>query len=141
MAGGVVVAGELWIPGQKIISIPSGHVFGGQLFSLNGQSIKYIGPENKTVTIGEFYNWLQSMSKHDAKIMDALLSNETMVSLRHGHRIENPEHLIGGSLEQDRSGLSHLTRNDREYWTSCGLGDSELYADKVYVPLHYSIQV
>lgn len=29
MAGGVIVAGDLWIPGQKMISIPSGRVFTG----------------------------------------------------------------------------------------------------------------
>lgn len=29
MAGGVIVAGQLWVPGQKLISIPSGKIFTG----------------------------------------------------------------------------------------------------------------
>ena len=37
MAGGVIVAGELWIPGNKLISIPTGKVFTGVDLALKGE--------------------------------------------------------------------------------------------------------
>jgi len=36
MAGGVIVAGELWVPGKKLISIPSRKVFTGVDLALKG---------------------------------------------------------------------------------------------------------
>ena len=51
MAGGVIVAGELWIPGQKLISIPKpsrwGTFSGGEFFGSRGVIIE---PEPNVVT-------------------------------------------------------------------------------------------
>jgi hypothetical protein len=37
MAGGVIVAGELWMPGSKLISIPNGKVFTGVDLALKNE--------------------------------------------------------------------------------------------------------
>jgi len=147
MAGGMIVAGELWVPGQKLISIPSDKVFyGPSVFEMLGKDIRYTGPVHETATINEFHNWLRErlpnilgqgeatpwLVKEDGK------SNEHRVSLRAGYRITNPEHLVKGILEQDRLTTSK-THGDREYWsTPNSLSDDELITDKVYRPDYYS---
>lgn len=41
MAGGMVVAGELWVPGQKLISIPSGKIFTGVDLALGEDTMSF----------------------------------------------------------------------------------------------------
>lgn len=140
MAGGVIVAGELWVPGQKLISIPSGKVFGNEygldsMFRLvDMNTVEYIGAEDKVASISEFYSWLKKnaafmMRSHDP----ANLEVSRMVSMDSGYRMRNPEHLIGGSFVQDAQGhfgVAHL----RELWTSASsLGETDLLTDKVYI--------
>jgi len=140
MAGGTIIAGELWVPGQTFISIPSGKQFyGPSLFEMVGKDIKYIGPAHETVTVRQFYNWLLHISDNQA--MDGVSSNESIVSLSHGYRIDNPEHLVEGALHQDRIKQSHIVSFDREYWGSdFDLSADDLVVDKVYQPDFY-IQV
>jgi hypothetical protein len=141
MAGGVIVAGELWIPGQKLISIPSGKQFyGPSIFELIGQDIKYVGPEDKTVSMRQFYNWLKSIGLDKQPLMDMQTSNEGTVSLAHGYRIDKPEYLTDGSLQQDRvEQLDGVISFDREHWSAVGgLGDTDLIVDKIYQPDYYS---
>lgn len=141
MAGGVIVAGELWIPGQKLISIPSGKVFGNEygidsLFRMiDRNTVEYVGEEDKIVSMTEFYDWMRKYARDALRLHD---SEPMMVSLSRGCRIINPEYLIEGTLEQDRT--NGFAGNDqREYWSSVGgLGDSDLVVDKVYQPDYYS---
>jgi len=143
MAGGVMTAAGLWIPGQKMISIPSGKQFyGPSIFEIMGNNIRYIGPEYETVTIKKFYSWL---ARHASKALAPMQADTpNMVSLASGYRIENPEHLTEGTLAQDRTKspleqqCSQSTQQ-REYW-SCvnSLGDDVIVADKVYEPDYYS---
>ncbi|MHC4312586.1 MAG: hypothetical protein ACYSW3_09010, partial [Planctomycetota bacterium] len=141
---GMIVAGELWVPGQKLISIPSGKQFyGPSLFEMMGQNIRYVGPENKTVTVTEFYNWLRTQFPKTMIGAPYDTVKPHMVSLRSGYRIENPEHLVEGTLQQDRLTAS-ATHGDREYWSSeFDLNNDELVTDKLYRPAadYYSTDV
>jgi hypothetical protein len=139
MAGGVMIAGDLWIPGQKLISIPNGKVFyGPSIFELVGNDIRYIGPDDKTVRVSELQNWI---IKQFPKLMtdnpyDTMKPH--MVSLRAGCRFDKPEHLVDGTLSQDRTNGAHGNA-DREYWScEADLSGDELCVDKVYAPDWYS---
>ena len=57
MAGGAVVAGELWIPGQKLISIPSRKIFipeGTLAWMEDGQG--FIHQKGKIIAIPEYFD-------------------------------------------------------------------------------------
>jgi hypothetical protein len=134
MAGGVIVAGELWIPGQKLISIPSGKIYTGQMFTLEGQTIKYIGHPDKTVTINQFYEWLQKYSKGLMRATMEDRDTPQMVSLSPGYRMVNPEHLTHGTLAQDVDRPEWMQGGQhREIWQDFnGLGDADMVTDHVY---------
>jgi len=57
MAGGAVIAGELWIPGQKLISIPSHKIFipEGQLAWFEGLVTKSLR-RGEIITIPAHFN-------------------------------------------------------------------------------------
>ncbi len=131
MAGGVMTAAGLWMPGTKMISIPSRKQFiGPSIFEIMGEKIKYIGPENKTATIQEFYDWLKMIENN--QVMDGAKSSGTIVSLRNDYRLENPEHLVAGTLAQ-AAGNKHGLLHQREHWSCCDtLGEADLFTDKVY---------
>ena len=140
MAGGVIVAGELWMPGQKLISIPSGKVFGNEyginsMFRLlDEHTVEYIGAEDKVASVTEFYNWMKKNAAHMMKPW--VDENDLIVTMRDNFRLTNPEHLHEGSLSQasviyrgSPTSLSGL----REMWVNTtSLGDNELVSDKFY---------
>lgn len=141
MAGGIMIAGDLWIPGQKLISIPSKKIYTAPtLFELSGQTIRYVGPEYDTATVSELYDWIK---KQFPKIMSGDpydTAKPHMVSLRHGYRVDKPEHLVEGTLDQDRETDEWSNgATDREHW-SCitSLGEDDLRVDKIYQPSYYS---
>lgn len=142
MAGGVIVAGELWIPGQRLISIPSGKVLTGSMFRLDmeTQTLSYIGPPDKTVTVSQFYDWLITVLK--AHTEDIVSSSEYdtekphMVSLKGEYRLENPEHLTDGTLSQ-RAADDHCTKDLREMWACTNsMSGADLFTDKIYYQDH-----
>jgi hypothetical protein len=135
MAGGVLTAAGLWVPGTKMISIPSGKVFGNE-YGINStfrlideNTVSYVGVEDKVVSIKEFVAWIQKNAAYMMKHHDD--SSGLMVTLGDGYRMDNPEHLHLGSLSQtavDHPGL-------REMWVSTtDLGADDLFVDKFYYP-------
>ena len=136
MAGGTVIAGELWVPGQKLISIPSGKVFGNE-YGINSifrmidpNTIEYVGDQDMIVSMTDFYNWMADNASHMlSPLRDPDLS---IVALRDKYRICNPEHLVGGSLSQ-AAPEGHCA-DLREMWTSIDTlgGGEDLFSDKVY---------
>lgn len=134
MAGGMIVAGELWVPGAKMISIPSKKFYSAPiLFELNGQTIKYMGPVHKTVTVSDFYDWIKTQFPRLMESSPYDTEKPHMVSLRAGYRIENPEHLVEGTLAQDRENSVLNQAADREYWSCTNtLSDDDLSTDKIY---------
>jgi len=135
MAGGVMTAAGLWMPGQKLISIPSGKVFGNEygidsVFRLvDHNTVEYVGAEDKVVSIRQFYDWLRKHAEY--MLNDHLGPNDLMVSLQGKHRLLNPEHLNEGTLSQ-AAGDNHCA-DLREMWTcTTDMGDADLFADKVY---------
>lgn len=131
MAGGMIVAGELWIPGQKLISIPSGTVFQHQQFMIHEGNIRWVGGENGTATVLEFYDWVK---KFAGDMLDDDWNNDpgNLVSLKGKHRLTNPEHLVEGNLSQ-HAGDQHMTEL-REMWTcSSNMGHQDLITDKFYI--------
>jgi hypothetical protein len=103
-----------------------------------GHDIKYIGPPCKTVTITEFYNWCKTQFPRLLNEKDGMTHH---VSLRAGYRIDAPEHLVKGSLDQDRPDAESKLNGvmDREYWSDAmGLGETDLVVDKIYQPSYYS---
>ena len=141
MAGGTVITGELWIPGQKIISIPSGKRFKAamsahDLFQITGHNIRYIGPEYETVPIKKLLSWL--IQDAPEALIPKAEDTPHMLSLAQGYRIENPEHLVEGILAQDRQ-VSEGQIEQREYWSCVGAMEKDvLVTDKVYQPDYYS---
>jgi len=135
MAGGVVVAGELWMPGQKLISIPSGKVFGNEYgidsaFRLIGQNtVEYCGADDKVVSVDELYKWLRKNASYMLKGYSD--PDSLMVTMVGDNRMINPEHLVNGSMSQ-RAGDQHMT-DLREMWTNTEtLGSDDFFTDKVY---------
>jgi hypothetical protein len=130
-------AEEMWVPGKKLISIPSGKIFTGNKFKYdqNG-NIKWIGAEDGLATVVEFHDWLreQAMAKPTLAVtfQDRSRQNtfsKCTVSLKEGVRMLNPEHLIQGTIFQDST-----REGDREVWTHWGdfSGEDEFVVDKVY---------
>jgi hypothetical protein len=133
MAGGVIVAGELWIPGQKLISIASGKVFTGSLWEITGQgNIRYIGGETTTTTVSDFYKWLWINAQDALEGHAGGAMNTSALSLLEGYRVENPEHLVNGSLCQDAAD-EHCSPGLREQWNCANdMTGADLMVDKVY---------
>jgi len=136
MAGGVIVAGELWIPGQKLISIPSKQFWGPPVssffrLSLEDQTIEYIGPPDQYVPMTELHNWLMKNNPH---LMNHI-ENHRVVDLSRGCRFDKPEHLTNGTLSQD-SQRPEIDQGyeEKEIWATWGESDDdELYFDKQYM--------
>ncbi len=139
MAGGVVIAGKLWIPGQKLISIPKGKTFTGidfaneygdeSLFTLiDRNTVRYVGHEDKVASMPEFMHWIKKNAAH----MLRSHSTETIVTLGDGYRMENAWHLTEGSLRQDAP-RGHGVIQLKETW-SCdgGMDAEELCSDKIF---------
>jgi hypothetical protein len=134
MAGGIIVAGELWVPGQKLISIPNGKVFTGSMFRLDmeTQTLSYIGPPDKTVPVSQFYDWLRKQTTELMLGTDYDTEKPHMVSLKGEYRLDNPEHLTEGTLSQAAAD-DHCTKDLREMWTCTNtLGSDDLFVDKIY---------
>ncbi len=137
MAGGIIIAGELWIPGQKLISIPSGQVFGNEYgihsaFRLiDRNTVEYIGADDKVVNITEFYKWLK---KHAAHMMREPYETDSLIlSLKSGCSLTNPEHLVNGTFTQDAEDSHGTYEPLREQWTCLNdMSDGDLFTDKVY---------
>ena len=132
MAGGTIIAGELWVPGQKLISIPSGKQFyGPSIFELvDDKTVRYIGNQDKVVSVQEFYNWMMKHADHMLKRHGGM--DEMFVTLEHGYRIDNPEHLHSGSLCQDAA-HTHGLSEQRETWVSASdMASDDLVTDKIY---------
>ena len=62
-AGGMVVAGELWIPGQKLISIPSGKIYSDKVCFVetftalpDGTYLKTLASEDRII-LTQVYEW------------------------------------------------------------------------------------
>lgn len=137
-AGGVVTAAGIWMPGEKLISIPSGKIFGNEYsidsyFRLmNNRTVVYTGPEDKIVSVSQLKEWLLKHAAH-ALHRD---SSELTVSLRPGIRLDKPEHLHSGTIAQDAVTLDggHVLHADtREYWSSGPMVDGDFFTDKIYV--------
>ena len=139
MAGGVIVAGELWIPGQKLISIPSEKRFWGPpinaFFRLDGNTIEYIGPPDQFVSIKELHGWL--MEKDPLLLMTKVgqPAAEHIVDLSRGYHVDMPEHLTGGTLMQDsQRHEADQGHEEKEIWSAWGKStDDDLYCDKQYM--------
>lgn len=63
MAGGVVIAGELWVPGQKLISIPSGKRFSDNHITLIGPEFEewHLHVDANGMTVRELYWAIQNI--------------------------------------------------------------------------------
>ena len=136
MAGGVMTAAGLWMPGQKLISIPSGKVFGNEydinsMFRLiDRHTVEYIGGNDKVASIAQFYDWLRKHAMH--MLGPGTDPEKLMVSLEPKYRMLNPEHLDNGTLAQNAPD-NHCSEGLRELWTSGPtLGSEDLITDKVY---------
>jgi hypothetical protein len=134
-AGGIVVAGEILLPSNKLISIPSGKVFGNE-YGINStfrmidrHTVAYVGAEDKVVSIKEFTAWLK---KNAAYMLNPHRDEDDMfVTLRDQYRITNPEHLMQGTLSQAAAD-QHCTEL-REIWTcTTGMDGEDLFTDKIY---------
>jgi hypothetical protein len=111
-AAGTIVAAELWIPGAKLISIPSGKIFTNHAFSIDARgniTVNSLAAQNK-VTVLELHRWLQDLSDSVMCMGDDSLDitsrspssrvTDNSVLLNDGYYVENPEYLTGGSLQQ-----------------------------------------
>jgi len=136
MAGGVIIAGELWIPGAKVISIPSKKAFyGPSIFEmLDDETVKYVGPANKTASVRSFHQWLWRNMKPALVEGHRGGAAHDKVLLAKGFRLMNPEHLIDGEFMQDASD-DHCTLSPmREMWTCKGdMDHADLLIDKIYI--------
>jgi hypothetical protein len=137
LAGGVMTAAGLWVPGTKLISIPTGKVFGNEyginstFMLLDDLTVKYVGAEDKVVSIKEFIQWMQKNAAHMMK--NRADSSDLIVSMRGGYRMNNPEHLNMGTLSQ-AADPDHLTSEGlREMWISTtDMAGDDLLTDKFY---------
>ena len=132
MAGGMVIAGELIMPSTKLISIPSGKVFTGfpAQFMIHEGNIRWVGDENGTATVLEFYDWVK---KYADQMLDDHWNQtpESLVSLKGDHRMTSPERLVGGSIAQASSDIPRYKM--REIWCCPNdLNDDSLVTDKFY---------
>lgn len=114
MAGGAVAAAELWVPGKKLISIPSGKVFTGHeiVFSDGTDTITVPGrPEG--YTIAELYDAVSTMMDRNEMMPFAnpmLPDTPNLFSLQHDWKIKDEcyRHLRGGTVYESDTG---------NYWT------------------------
>lgn len=144
LAGGMVTAAGLWIPGQKLISIPKvmSNEYGidSTFRLLDYRTVEYSGRGDKVVSVKEFQKWMRDNAAH---MLRRTPDDVTMVSFDNGFNMVNPEHLTEGVFTQDASD-SHCTIEPlRELW-SCPttIGSDELVTDKIYFVDHmYSKRV
>ncbi|GAG28574.1 unnamed protein product [marine sediment metagenome] len=77
MAGGVIIAGELWIPGQKLISIPSNVIFTEhKVFTMAYTITEEVVEDGLYGEIGDRYAWAlaQSMDKTREMVINEALA-------------------------------------------------------------------
>ena len=134
-AGGVMTSAGLWMPGTKVISIPSGKVFGNEyginsMFRLlDEHTVEYIGAEDKVVSVPQFFDWMKKNAAHMMRPWSD--ESDLIVTMRDNFRLTNPEHLHEGSLSQAAD--DHLITGLREMWMNpTSLGDNDLVSDKFY---------
>jgi hypothetical protein len=114
LAGGAVVAGELWIPGQKLISIPSGKRFGGVVFqTLGGEDKIVVPPREGGYTVAELYDAVcKLMDKSEMMPFAQPLLPDTpnLYSLTDGYEIteDSFKNIRGGTIYERETG---------NYWT------------------------
>jgi len=136
-AGAVITAEGLWMPGTKLISIPSGTVFGNEyginstFKLLDAKTVQYVGAEDKVVSVTDFHEWLKKNAAYMMKEDNPEYISHLMVAMRDDYRLTNPEHLHLGSLSQ--IAIDHP--GQREMWISnTHLAADDLDTDKFYYP-------
>lgn len=73
MAGGVIVAGELWMPGKKLISIPNDRIFYDGRYTLVDYDNKVISWAWDDETIGRYSDSLSFGEIHEAGLITDII--------------------------------------------------------------------
>lgn len=142
-AGGLVIAGKLWLPGDKLISIPSGKVFANEygidstFRMIDQHTVHYVGHEDRVVSISEFIEWMKKNAAH----MLREVPGDMTVHLKNSYRMDNPEHLTNGSLGQDSPREAWMSGNNhRELWSHFGSfsGDGGSFEDEFVIDHVYA---
>lgn len=127
MAGGVMTATGLWMPGEKLISIPSGKRWsefkiyhsGPLRFTIVSEDTAeglYSIDLQEEMSIAQLYREVCYLTPHSCIIGEAPMVEEhpNMYKMNDKWLIKNPWLLSDGTLSQNRGS---------EIWTSCYLGE------------------
>lgn len=102
MAGAVVTAEGLWMPGAKTISIPSGKVFTGQEYIvISGPNQEYhIGVDADGMTLAELYQKVRYITRSEKVMFPSPADVSSIYNLADNHTITGLEHVRGGTLHE-----------------------------------------
>lgn len=109
IAGGVVVAGELWVPGQKLISIPSGKVFSRYIEFTQGDESYFVEIDANGCSIAELYEAVCRYFDNSEMMplsMPLLPDTPNLMNLHNDWSItdESYQHLHSGAILERRTG-------------------------------------
>lgn len=107
MAGGMIVAGELWIPGNKLISIPTGKVFKHGPSITNGKVTLEAPYRPEGYTLNEFYNWLMRLNDTGKNPMTPAFQSDmpTAFMLEDNYELATGlDQLRDGSIQEGHTG-------------------------------------
>lgn len=119
MAGGIVVAGELWVPGQKLISIPSGKRFMRYIELVGEGKSHFIGVDGNGFTVAELY---RAVMDHFDEFEQMSCSTPMLAFTPQRAQIQDGWHITEDSYQHIHSGTIIERETQSIYATHVGWG-------------------